>query len=132
MVKVCVSRCSPSTVTSAWNSSPGAIPSKIARPSASVFSVRLRRSPPAFLMMALTSAPATALAGIWRATRTLTVPAGMPLSGSGRPRSRAGWACPAAPAAIIGWARAVAATGEATQRGRDQDDASLAPHFLQN
>ena len=61
------------------------MPSNSTRPLSSVFRARRRESPPAFLMMALTSTFATAFAGILRATRTLTVPAGIPRSGSGSP-----------------------------------------------
>ena len=63
IVNVSVFSRSPSTVTSAWNWSPGDMPSNSARPVSSVFRARLRRSPPAFLMMALTSVSATAFAG---------------------------------------------------------------------
>ncbi len=80
---------SPSTLTLALRVSPGASPSNSARPPLSVLAVRLRMSPPALRMSAVTSTSATALTGILRATRTLTVPGGMPASGSGLPTMRA-------------------------------------------
>ena len=71
IVNVSVFSFSPSTVTSAVNSSPGAMPSNSARPLVVGLGGALAQSPPAFLMMALTSTFATAFAGILRATRTL-------------------------------------------------------------
>ena len=122
IVNVSVFRRSPSTVTSAWNSSPGDMPSNSTRPVSSVFRARLRKSPPAFLMMALTSVSATAFAGSLRPTRTLTVPVGIPRSGSGRPTiwDRSGIP-PPPPPPIMGCALAA---GAASSSRRDDEGAS--------